>query len=264
MSAKRLPWFRLYTEIVDDDKLKLVAFEDRWHYVALLCMKGYGLLDEECSDDLKKRRIAVKMGLSVGELEMVARRLAEVELIDRDTMQPLGWDARQAPSDTSSDRVKAFRERQKAKKSGGETDETDVKRFSNGLDTDTDTEQDTEEQKQDASKAQVPAHAATCKPKAGRIAFDLPTASWSGVSDMKRRLWAEAYPAVDLHVELAKAAAWLVANPANRKSNYDAFLNRWFARAQDSAPPVRPSGSPQVKTAAVNRLPKSYGENGRL
>ena len=47
---------------------------------------------------------------------------------------------------------------------------------------------------------------------------------------MKRRLWAEAYPAVDLHVELAKAAAWLVANPANRKSNYDAFLNRWFAR----------------------------------
>ncbi|MBE5528118.1 hypothetical protein A9J41_11440 [Laribacter hongkongensis] len=264
MSAKRLPWFRLYTEIVDDDKLKLVAFEDRWHYVALLCMKGYGLLDEECSDDLKKRRIAVKMGLSVGELEMVARRLAEVELIDRDTMQPLGWDARQAPSDTSSDRVKAFRERQKAKKSGGETDETDVKRFSNGLDTDTDTEQDTEEQKQDASEAQAPAPAATGKPKAGRIAFDLPTASWSGVSDMKRRLWAEAYPAVDLHVELAKAAAWLVANPANRKSNYDAFLNRWFARAQDSAPPVRPSGSPQVKPAAVNRLPKSYGESGRL
>ena len=41
----KLPWFRTYTRMVDDDKLKLLAFEDRWHFVALLCLKGEGLLD---------------------------------------------------------------------------------------------------------------------------------------------------------------------------------------------------------------------------
>ncbi|EXU79084.1 hypothetical protein AX13_08315 [Comamonas aquatica DA1877] len=43
--SKQLPWFRVYTRMVDDDKLKLLAFEDRWHFVALLCLKGEGLLD---------------------------------------------------------------------------------------------------------------------------------------------------------------------------------------------------------------------------
>lgn len=42
----KLPWFRTYIRMVDDDKLKLLAFEDRWHFVALLCLKGEGLLDK--------------------------------------------------------------------------------------------------------------------------------------------------------------------------------------------------------------------------
>jgi len=35
---------------------------------------------------------------------------------------------------------------------------------------------------------------------------------------------------------LASAAAWLVANPKNVKSNYARFLTSWFKRAQDRAP----------------------------
>ena len=84
--TQKMPWFRVYTEMVDDEKLRLLAFEDRWHFVALLCLKGQGLLDE--GGPLLMRKVAVKLGLSVREVEEVARRLAEVELVDKETLQP--------------------------------------------------------------------------------------------------------------------------------------------------------------------------------
>lgn len=84
----KYPWFRLYTETVDDEKLRLLAFEDRWHFVALLCCKGSGLLDSGDDDSLLRRKLAVKLGLSVREFEEVAGRLSEVALIDAETLQP--------------------------------------------------------------------------------------------------------------------------------------------------------------------------------
>lgn len=79
-------WFRMYAEAVDDEKLRLLAFEDRWHFVALLCCKAQGLLDG--TDVLTRRKVAVKLGLDSRELEEVARRLAEVGLIDAETLEP--------------------------------------------------------------------------------------------------------------------------------------------------------------------------------
>ena len=113
-SKKSLPWFRVYTEMIDDEKLRLLAFEDRWHFTALLCLKGQGLLDE--GGPLLMRKVAVKLGLSVREVEEVARRLAEVGLIDQDTLQPLAWSKRQMLSDsdpTAAARKKRQREREK-------------------------------------------------------------------------------------------------------------------------------------------------------
>lgn len=111
--GKGLPWFRLYAEIIDDEKIRLLAFEDRWHYIAILCMKGNGLLDSGDDHDLMMRKVAVKMGLAIREIDEVARRLAEVGLIDKNTLQPCKWDDRQFKSDTSTDRVRAYREKQK-------------------------------------------------------------------------------------------------------------------------------------------------------
>lgn len=102
-------WFRCYAEMVDDAKLRLLAFEDRWHYVAILCCKGQGLLDET-KPDLLDRIVGLKLGLASRELDEVRRRLLEVELIDK-TWQPLGWDRRQFVSDTSAERTRKWRER---------------------------------------------------------------------------------------------------------------------------------------------------------
>lgn len=136
-SAKPMSWFRLYSEAIDDEKLRLLAFEDRWHFVALLCCKSKGLLDSADGHELKLRKIALKLGLSTRELDEVARRLAEVGLIDRTSLQPLAWDERQFQSDASTDRVRKFRERQKQ---AGNT----VKRTGNVSVTVQETETDTE------------------------------------------------------------------------------------------------------------------------
>ena len=143
--SKRLPWFRAYTEMMDDEKLRLLAFEDRWHFVAILCMKGAGILDE--SGPLLMRKAAVKMGLAVRELEEVARRLSEVGLIDAATLQPLAWDARQMKSDSSAERVQAYRERQKQAKQAGNVTVT-----AQDTDTDTDTEVEKEEEQKKATR----------------------------------------------------------------------------------------------------------------
>lgn len=152
----KLPWFRTYTRMVDDDKLKLLAFEDRWHFVALLCLKGEGLLDKGDTPALLMRKVAVKLGLDVRSLEEVARRLAEVGLIEQATLQPSKWATLQMRSDvdtTAADRKRRQRQRKKDADSEGEeggheqvTGEsrvtgTDVTR----TDTDTDTDIDKEE-----------------------------------------------------------------------------------------------------------------------
>ncbi len=105
------PWFRLYHRIIDDEKLRVLAFEDRWHFIALCCLKASGLLDQS-DENWKSRKVAVKMGLQVRELEEVFRRLEEVGLTDANG-HPLAWDELQFKSDLSSDRVRKFREKQR-------------------------------------------------------------------------------------------------------------------------------------------------------
>lgn len=142
---KTNPWFRFYTEAVDDDKLRLIAFEDRWHFVALLCLKGKGLLDSEQDPEMLARRVAVRMGLSTVELEQVAKRLAAVGLIELHTFQPLAWEERQFESDTSKERTRAWRERNKAKRHGDVT--------VTAQETDTETETEVKEPKGSLSSA---------------------------------------------------------------------------------------------------------------
>ena len=60
--------------------------------------------------------------------------------------------------------------------------------------------------------------------------------AWENIEASQKELWSSAYPAISIDLELAKAAAWLNANPDNKKSNYARFLNGWFQRAQDRAP----------------------------
>lgn len=107
------PWFRMYHEIVDDEKLRLIAFEDRWHYVAILACKCKGIIDTS-DPAILDRKLAVKLGVQLRELDEIHRRLMEVELVD-EHWQPTGWANRQRRSDkdsTAAERQRRYRKRQ--------------------------------------------------------------------------------------------------------------------------------------------------------
>ena len=123
----------MYSEAVDDEKLRLIAFEDRWHFVAILCLKCQGVLDNGDDQKMLQRKVAVKLGLQLRELEAVELRLQEVGLIG-EGFQPVAWDERQYKSDTSAERTRAYRERMKRHR--------DVTVTAQETDTDTDTEAD--------------------------------------------------------------------------------------------------------------------------
>lgn len=105
-----LLWFRQYCRLIDDERIRLLAFEDRWHYVAINCCKGQGILDNNKSV-LLRRMVGVKLGLQMRDLEAMALRLGELDLIDPETFQPQDWNKLQFVSDSSTERVRAHRAR---------------------------------------------------------------------------------------------------------------------------------------------------------
>lgn len=141
-----LPWFRVYTNIVDNHKMRLLAFEDRWHFIALLACKQSGLFDS-ADPEFINRSLAVKLGLQLPALDELRKRLTDVKLIDKN-WNILKWEERQYKSDSSKERQRKYREKQKLSKSV-----TSPKRHQNAkvtaqdTDTDTDTEADTEKKK---------------------------------------------------------------------------------------------------------------------
>jgi hypothetical protein len=56
---------------------------------------------------------------------------------------------------------------------------------------------------------------------------------FANIGEDMQSAWKAAYPACDITRELAKAHAWLVANPTRTKTDYRRFLTSWLSRAQD-------------------------------
>jgi DNA-binding transcriptional regulator YhcF (GntR family) len=153
----------MYSEAVDDEKLRLLAFEDRWHFVAILCCKAKGILD--VPENLLLRKVAVKLGVDMRTLEEVIRRLSEVGLIDKVTLQPLAWNERQFVSDKDS--TAAERKRRERAGKAAKNDVTDESRVTSRVtsrtghgdvtrleaDTEADTETKTEEKKEKPAQA---------------------------------------------------------------------------------------------------------------
>lgn len=108
---------------------------------------------------------------------------------------------------------------------------------------------DREEKSREEKNKDIPAApVATSKPQAARstapkIAWNA-SGDWEGITDADRQEWATAFPGAVIDQELAKATAWLRANPAKAgKRNWRAFLVRWLGRCQDKGGTNRQSGA---------------------
>jgi hypothetical protein len=89
-------------------------------------------------------------------------------------------------------------------------------------------------------------------------------AGWDGISDADRKEWAVAFPGAVLAQELAKATAWLKANPQRAgRRNWRRFLVGWLARCQEKGgtnrePGRRPDDKPQPKAWKDEYRPAPY------
>lgn len=100
-------WFRLYTEFASDPKVQLLSETLQRRFIMLLCLAGAGVTP---TDDVSEVDFLLRIGVS--ECEKTRSILVSKGLIDEHWF-PKKWSKRQFESDSSTERVKRFRKRQK-------------------------------------------------------------------------------------------------------------------------------------------------------
>lgn len=109
-----MKWFKVHNEIIHDPKIRALAFEDRWHFVAIMCLTNDGTLDEQ--SDLRDELVSVALGLHGVDLEKCKARLMRMRLIGPD-WKPCNWERRQESSDPkAAERMRRFREARESKR----------------------------------------------------------------------------------------------------------------------------------------------------
>lgn len=102
------PWFRLYCEVVDDPKVQELSPETFQGWINVLCLAGKnkGTLPS-------MKHMAFSLRRSESDVKKLLAELISCGLLDKkgDIIQPHNWGNRQFLSDSSTDRVKRFRQR---------------------------------------------------------------------------------------------------------------------------------------------------------
>lgn len=81
--------------------------------------------------------------------------------------------------------------------------------------------------------------------------------SWCSVTFESKERWSEAYPAVDIDMQLSRMDAWLRANPAKAKRKlWERFITNWLTRSQDRGGDIK---SNAVPSNAAQRPTRSKG-----
>lgn len=221
------PWFRCYAEMVNDPKVQMLPEVMRWRWVAILCLRC-----DETLETLHDRHIAFRLRISESELAETKALFIDSGFID-EHWEIENWKRRQYVSDSSTERVRKFRE--KKKESASESINTQEGTNRNVPVTAPDTEQIQNQKTEQTTFALT----ATAVPTAS--VFDLPLPGQQGDWGLGQALYDEmiiAYPGVSVMEELGKMRAWLITNASQRKTvkGMPKFINNWLSRAQDKAP----------------------------
>lgn len=118
-----MKWFRFYTEVLDDPKVQLLPDRLFRLWVNLLCLANETTPRGTLPD---LTAIAFRLRISTEEAQSALDEFANRGLIDIDdagTSAPHNWDSRQRRSDSSAERVTAYRERQRATGNSTKTNE---------------------------------------------------------------------------------------------------------------------------------------------
>ena len=127
-------WFRLYAEFATDPKVQMMSEQLQRRFIMLLCLRCN--VSETFHETYSDEEIAFQLRISNEEWAETKATFVAKKLIDENN-NPTAWDKRQYVSDSSTSRVKKYRNKLKRECNVSETPpDTDT-------DTDTDTELDT-------------------------------------------------------------------------------------------------------------------------
>lgn len=214
-------WFRLYNEIIDDQKVQRMSniLFKFWVNCLALASKSDGVIESPAA-------IAFALRMSVTKATKHLAALVELKLIDitdSGNYKPHNWDNRQFKSDTSTERVKRFR---------------NVSRNGSSAVTATGPDQNRTEQ----NRAEP--HSATFPERDlygdYRVVAVLKT--WcTGDEDFEIdeydvAKWRHQHPSVDIKTELRRIREYLYTHPDKRVSEEGTleFCQRWFSRVENT------------------------------
>lgn len=136
------PWFRMYAEFASDPKVQMLSEANQRRLLMLFCLR--------CNDHvtLQDEEVTFLLRISYEDWMLTKSIFVDRGFTDINN-EVLNWDKRQYSSDTSKNRVAAYRDR---KKKESNVTVTLQKRNSNAIDTEqiqnrTDTESDTDTEK---------------------------------------------------------------------------------------------------------------------
>lgn len=70
------------------------------------------------------------------------------------------------------------------------------------------------------------------------VAFNRSSEKFEGITDAMLTKWQTTFHGVDVHSEIAKAEAWVIANPSRAKKNWHRFIVGWLGRAKPATATV--------------------------
>lgn len=257
MSNQLMHWCRLYGNLVNKKKISRLSDRAFRLYIEILCVAtNEGSSDGNTFHTAEELAWVLRRNNDVTFHETVSETENEtlIETRKNGMIYVCKWEEYQRPSDKSTKRVKAYRERKKLEKQTNQQDdvtlhETEMvtsrgeerRGYTSIIDTNVSIIEESasgklikDEKKE--KKAKEPS-------KTKRIGYDWDARSFVGVTAQDIESWSEAFPALNIEQQLKRAAVWQHENPENRKSNYPKFLFNWFNREQNSARPNRSAGS---------------------
>ena len=208
------PWLRFYVRTLNNPKAQRLPGNAFKGWVNLLCLakETNGALPPV--DD-----VAFRLRLSKSKTEALLNTLRINGLIDENRMHD--WDEMQHASDSSTERVRQYRERAK--------EPTRNVPSNVSVTVQSRVDKIREETDKDSSAA------SSQKPK---IAALIPTCSNGqfAVTESKQTEYQTAYPGVDVALELRAIRQWCLDNPTRQKTlrGVPRFLNAWLSKAQNS------------------------------
>lgn len=244
-------WFRCYTEIKRDRKLRRLPINFRWIWVAILAMakespvQGKLLISEKIPATIED--IADESAADIEETEQAIQKFIEQDMMHEEdgVMILTNWDKRQYVSDNSTARVRKYREQKR---------ETLPKRFGNNEvtppETETDTETDTEKEEEGPEKPETLSSPSSQERECLKQLKAVPKYPFIYQKDLEYlRSLAVDFPTVDLLTELKKWKTYKLDHPLKKGSNARLQIRNWFENAlrwnkDERASPVGQTGQP--------------------